>query len=663
MSIVNVINISVLFPGKALFEGLSLQIELKDRIGLVGPNGSGKTTLLKLLKGDIHPETGEITFARGIRVGYLPQDIQESLSGPLLESVLHAVPRRPHLMRKIAKLERSLAQCTDKDKSLRLSHDLAQAHQEMSELEQAFPRYEAEKILLGLGFHQEDFIRDVASLSGGWKMRAALASLLYQRPDLLLLDEPTNHLDVPSVRWLEQFLMEFKGALVLVSHDREFLNRQIRRTISFEPEGVRFYNGNYDFYLKAREEERRTLEAKAKNQEQKIKEAKRFVERFKAKASKARQAQSKIKLIKKMELIKTYQKEKRIHFEFPPVPRSGRVVLSLEGVSKGFGGNVLYSNVNLTVLRGDRVAVVGPNGCGKTTLLKLLAGEMEPDTGKITRGHGVKIGYFAQHHSEMLNNAKTVIEEVAQSAPDKTTGFIRNVCGAFLFSGSDVDKTVGVLSGGERARVLLAKLLVNPGNVMIMDEPTNHLDIVSSEVLIDSLAKYEGTLIFVSHNTSFINRLATKIWDVAEGTITEYPGNLNEYYDHLLRHGVESESAKNAIDQQSPINAPQETQKKKKSKKDLKRERAERRRRIQEILNPIVTRIQELEEKIASLEQRQQELEDFLSNPEIFKDSGKGVSLVHEYNQVKDTLDKLLKEWEEQQIHLEKTKKALDCER
>jgi ATP-binding cassette subfamily F protein 3 len=310
------------------------------------------------------------------------------------------------------------------------------------------------------------------------------------------------------------------------------------------------------------------------------------------------------------------------------------------------------------------VAVVGPNGCGKTTLLKLLAGEMEPDTGRITRGHDVKIGYFAQHHSEMLNNAKTVIEEVAQSAPDKTIGFIRNVCGAFLFSGSDVDKTVGVLSGGERARVLLAKLLVNPGNVMIMDEPTNHLDIVSSEVLIDSLAKYEGTLIFVSHNTSFINRLATKIWDVAEGTITEYPGNLNEYYDHLLRNGVELESAKDATGPQGlAIDNQKETQRKKKSKKDLKRERAERRRRIQETLNPIVTRIQELEEEIASLEQRQQELEDYLSDPEIFKDSDKGVALVHEYNQVKETLDKLLKEWEEQQICLEKTKKNLDCER
>ncbi|RLB43076.1 MAG: ABC transporter ATP-binding protein [Deltaproteobacteria bacterium] len=660
MSIVNIINIAMIFPGRTLFQGLSFQIDTGDRIGLVGPNGSGKTTLLRLLNREIQPESGEIVFAKGIRVGYLPQDVDEESEGKLLESVVYSVPSRRELELKVMELENLLDKATAQEQTLRLTQDLGDAHQALAELDLSYPRYEAEKILLGLGFQQRDFSRPVASLSGGWKMRAFLARLLYQKPDLLLLDEPTNHLDVPSVKWLEDYLYSFRGALVLVSHDSNFLNRQTNRTIGFEPEGVRIYAGNYAAYIKAREEERSVLEAKAKNQEQKIKEAQRFVERFKAKASKARQAQSKIKLIKKMELIKTFKKQKTIHFKFPPVERSGRIVFTLENLAKGFGTEPLYSEVNLSVIRGDRIAVIGPNGCGKTTLLKLLAGELEPDYGKIRMGHGVKIAYFAQHHSEMLRNDKTVLEEVAQSAPDMSIGQIRNVCGAFLFSGNEVEKLVGVLSGGERARVLLAKLLVNPGNVMIMDEPTNHLDIVSSETLIESLQGYNGTLIFVSHNTSFINRLATKIWDVSGHTIIEYPGNLDEYYDHLARKAA-AETSSEPVEDQGRVSgqAPEEVKPRRKSKKDLKRERAERRRQIQQALNPIELTIHELEEQISALENRQAQLEEQLSNPEVFKDSQKGPALAQEYKENKENLDKLLYEWEEKHQELERVKKEL----
>jgi len=660
MSIVNVINISVLFPGRTLFDGLSFQIEPGDRIGLVGPNGSGKTTLLKLLNGDLQPETGEIVFSRGLRTGYLPQDVQEALTGSLMDSVFYSIPGRKELEKKILQLEAALNESTSQEQTLRLSHKLTEAHQEMSQLTQTYPHYEAEKILLGLGFNQDEFSKPISSLSGGWKMRAALARLLYQKPDLLLLDEPTNHLDIPSVKWLEEFLMDFRGALVLVSHDREFLNRQIRRTVSFEPEGVRLYSGNYDDYLKAREEQRRVLEARARNQEQKIKEAQRFIERFKAKASKARQAQSKIKLIKKMEMVKTFKKEKAIHFEFPPVERSGRVVFTLEGVSKSFGEVCLYSDINLTVIRGDRIAVIGPNGSGKTTLLKLLAGELQPDRGRIRMGHGVKIGYFAQHHSDMLVPERTVLEEVGHSAPDKTIGFLRNVCGAFLFSGQDVEKPISVLSGGEKARVLLAKLLVNPGNVMIMDEPTNHLDIVSSETLIEALEKYEGTLIFVSHNTSFINRLATKIWDVSGGSIEEYPGNLNEYYDHLSRANLPGTEEQYPPESKKTVSAESDAvRKRRKSKKEIKRERAEIRRKIQEALNPIKNTIRQLENEISALEARHQEIEKELANPQLFKGTDKGPALAQEYKQIRETLDKLLDQWEEEQRNLENTKKSL----
>ncbi|MCK5724912.1 MAG: ABC-F family ATP-binding cassette domain-containing protein, partial [Gammaproteobacteria bacterium] len=336
-------------------------------------------------------------------------------------------------------------------------------------------------------------------------------------PDLLLLDEPTNNLDIPSIRWLEQFLVDFKGAMILVSHDRDFLNRQIHRIVNFEPEGMIFYSGNYDFYLKAREERRKSLEATARKQEQKIKEAQKFIERFRAKASKARQAQSKIKLAKKIRLVETHRKEKTVRFSFPDVSRSGRDVLSIKGVSKGFDEKTLYERLTRTVLKGERIAVIGPNGCGKTTLLRMVAGEIKPDEGTIGLGHGVRMGYFAQHHSEMLDSQKTVIQEVYQVVPHATIGFVRGACSAFLFSGNDVDKTIAILSGGERARVALAKLLVKPGNFMVMDEPTNHLDISSSETLIDALKDYNGTLLFVSHNQSFINRLATKIWDIREG--------------------------------------------------------------------------------------------------------------------------------------------------
>ncbi len=659
MILVTVINISVSFLGKELFQNVGFKIEPGDRIGLVGPNGSGKTTLLRLLKGEILPDSGEIIIAKGCRIGYLPQHIEESLSGTLLESLIYSVPGRRELEAQVMALEDKLRKCSHSEQQERLAARLAGIHQEISRLDSEYPAHMAQKILVGLGFKEADFDKPIASLSGGWKMRAALASLLYQKPELLLLDEPTNHLDLPSVQWLEEFLQEFRGALVLISHDRDFLNRQIKRTIAFEPDAVKYYHGNYDFYLKAREEERRILEAKAKNQEQKIKEAQRFIDRFKAKASKARQAQSKIKLVKKMELVKTFKKEKAIHFEFPPVERSGRLVISVEGISKGFGNKILYSDIHLNVLRGERVAVIGPNGSGKTTLLKLLGGEIAPDSGRIKIGHGVKIGYFAQHHSDMLDPQKTVIQEVHQSLPNATIGFIRNVCGAFLFSGQDVEKPVGVLSGGERARVLLAKLLVNPGNLMIMDEPTNHLDIVSSEILIDALEKYTGTLVFVSHNKSFINRLATKIWDVDNGTITEYPGNLNEYNDHTERIRSMFHSEETEGENESSRPAQMEIEKRRKSKKELKRERAERRRQIQEALNPILSGIEEIERQISEDETRQKQLEALLSDPEIFKDSEKTIPLVTEYNEIKKRLDNLLVQWEEYQEQLENKKREL----
>ncbi|MBW2096042.1 MAG: ABC-F family ATP-binding cassette domain-containing protein, partial [Deltaproteobacteria bacterium] len=504
MSLVTVYNLSLFLSGRTLFDSIGFQVNPGDRIGLIGRNGSGKTTLLRLLRGEISPDDGEIRVQNGISMGYLPQDLKEELSGSLLRYVLDSIPGRVTLTRELQRVEKDLNDSSDPARQAALAEKLTEIHQHLDQIAARFPAYDAEKILLGLGFVQSQFEASVSTLSGGWKMRAALAALLYRRPDLLLLDEPTNHLDIPSVRWLEKFLHAFSGAIVLVSHDRDFLNRLVGRIISFGTDGMRTYSGNYDFYLRTRGQERRALEAKARNQEQKIKEAKKFIERFRAKASKARQAQSKIKLVQKEALIQTRKKEKTMHFIFPPVKRSGKDVVSIQGLTKGFDTRPLYKGVNLSISRGDRVAVIGPNGCGKTTLLRMLAGELAPDKGNIVLGHEVSLSYFAQHHSDMLAPQRTVMEEVYQVVPHETIGFVRTICGSFLFSGEEVDKRIAVLSGGEKARVALAKLLVKPGNFMIMDEPTNHLDIDSSEILTDALEKYEGTLLFVSHNQAFV---------------------------------------------------------------------------------------------------------------------------------------------------------------
>jgi ATP-binding cassette, subfamily F, member 3 len=665
MSLVTVFKVSLTFIERQVFQEIGFQVEQGNRIGLVGPNGSGKTTLLRLIMGEISPDSGEVRVAKGIRTCYLPQDVQESLSGRLLQSVLDSVPGIVQLKDELIKVEESLRVADHKEEQLRLSKRLTEIHQQLNHSESEFPNHDAEKILLGLGFDTSDFERPVSSLSGGFRMRAALASRLFRKPDLLLLDEPTNHLDIPSVRWLEQFLHAFKGAMILVSHDRDFLNRQIRRIISFEPEGMRSYSGNYDFYLKAREEEKKGLEAKARHQEQKVKEAEKFIERFRSKASKARQAQSKIKLVKKMDVVKTHQKQKTVRFSFPEVSRSGRDVVSFGAMSKGFGEGPLYRDISLTVRRGEKIAIIGPNGCGKTTLLRMVAGEMEPDEGKISLGYGVSIGYFAQHHSEMLMPQKTVIDEVYQVVPHETVGFVRGVCSAFLFRGEDVDKVIGVLSGGERARVSLAKLLVKPGNMMVMDEPTNHLDISSSETLIDALEKYNGTLLFVSHNQSFINRLATKIWDIREREIIEYPGNLDEYYDHLERVKVRQDTIERnnkSVPQKAMTKnrdrAPKESGKSI-NRKAQKREQAEKRRLIHDTLKPILTELEDLEQRIAGLESTQKEFEKMLADPEIFRDKDRSVPLLNEYSHVREELDQLLSDWEKRQGELESTKNEL----
>ncbi len=661
MSLLNITNLNLMLSQKEIFKELNLQVENGDRIGLIGPNGSGKTSLLRVIANEMPPDSGDVVLTGGSRLGYLTQDVGEILTGPLLQSIIDSVPGRKETREEIKRIEAELEKGIEGEEQLKLAESLTEQHHQMAGLDIMYPSHKAEKILAGLGFDEQNFNEPVSKLSGGWRMRASLASILYQAPDLLMLDEPTNHLDLPSVQWLGQFLGEYRGAIILVCHDREFLNSQINRVVSFEPEGIRNYKGNYDQYLKTREDENAHLEAIAKKQEQKVKDAKKFIDRFRYKATKARQAQSKIKLLEKMEIVSTHKNQKSIKFAFPEVARSGRNVLTIESLSKAFGEKKLYSNIDLSVFRGERIGLIGPNGYGKTTLLRMIGGEIPVDSGTISQGHNVEMSYYAQHHSEMLDLRRTILEEVYQVVPHESTSYVRGICGAFLFSGDDVEKPVKVLSGGEKARVALAKILIKPGNLLIMDEPTNHLDLVSSETLIDALDEYDGTILFVSHNQSFINRLATKIWDIRDGRIIEYPGTLKEYYRDLekLEQGAGELSGGS---KSADYNPDTPSQKAGESKKEIRRKKAERRKEISAALKPIEKKLLALEGNISGLESREKEISDQLADPELFKDSSKSVPLLNEYKKVKQSLDDSYSEWEELQVKMEELKEELSMD-
>ncbi|MFP4475462.1 MAG: ribosomal protection-like ABC-F family protein [Desulfatibacillaceae bacterium] len=661
MSLVTVNNLSLYYADRAVLEDAAFQVAAGDRIGLVGRNGSGKTSLLRILGGMQRPSSGTVRVTRGARVGYLPQDISEIPDKTVLASVLESIPGKSELEGRIAEVEDAIAAESDPERQVDLAEELARLHEDFEHYQSMFAPHLAERILCGLGFSEADFDRLLEVMSGGWRMRAALAAMLYQKPDVLLMDEPTNHLDVPSVRWLGEWLKGFRGALVLVCHDREFLNEQINRVISFETEGLRQYKGDYDSYLVQREEEEKVLERQARNQEQKVKEAMKFVEKFRYKATKARQAQSKIKMLEKMEMIEQHKKPKAVHFSFPEVEKSGRNVIRLDGLSKAYGDHVLYDKQDMVVQRGDRVGVIGPNGSGKTTLLRIVAGEIKPDGGQAVLGHNVTLSYYAQHQAEQLDPQKSVVDEVATTVPGATHTFVRNVCGAFLFTGDEVDKPTGVLSGGEKARVALAKLLVRPGNCLLMDEPTNHLDIVSSDFLIDALRSYEGTLLFVSHNRSFVNRLATRIWDIRDGEIIDYPGNLREYFDHLDR--LEAESAQACVTPRGKKSGEPEAPAKEHSReaqKARKRADAERRKVLARELGPIKKRVERVEAEIAATEAREQEIVEMLKDADFIADATKSQPVFEEYGRIKKRMEDLYAQWEKEQEKLEAKEREIE---
>jgi ATP-binding cassette subfamily F protein 3 len=663
------------FGKKTIVEGLDLRIAAGDRIGLIGPNGSGKTSLLRLLAAEQAPDYGSVKLSRGTRLGYLPQDITLKDDKPLLRFVLESVQGREVLDQELAEREAELVEAEkdpgDGEVLMSLAEKLSDLHERLSHYEMHYTEHEAMRVLSGLGFANSDRERMLSEFSGGWKMRAVLASLLFQKPDLLLLDEPTNHLDMPSVTWLSDFMKAYERAFILICHDREFLNEQIERIVSFEVEGVRMYAGNYERYLTQREEEEIILENKAKNIAREREQTERFINRFRAQANKAKAVQSRVKALDKMEEVETYKKRKVMRIQFPESERAHSEPIRLEELGKNYGDHAVLRGVNLKVQRGERIGIIGKNGAGKTTLLRMIANEIESSAGKIVVGSNVRIGYYAQHHAESLHRDATIYQEIAAIDGTASVTRVRTVLGAFLFSDDDVEKKIAVLSGGERARVALARLLIKPGNVLLMDEPTNHLDLASAEALASSLQGYDGTLIFVSHNRSFVRRLATRIWNVADGTVETYPGTLDEYMDTCrLRQLAADGGGSEAVTPRKPaVAAPVAKQQSSAVRPaaagpaapvgggsphaDGKKRDREADKRSKNRQQKLEREVGELEVKIGELEAAQKARSELLADPAVYADKDQSGKLLAEFRSAQAELEAMTKRWETAQVELE----------
>jgi ATP-binding cassette subfamily F protein 3 len=653
-------GLSLAHGRRVLLSGATFSVGPRDRIGLVGANGTGKSSLLRILAGELAPDAGRLAWRRGARAGHLPQDLASLPEGPLLEVVLASVPGRAEVEARLGACETALAAARETEEQLELSGALADLREELEHFEEHHGRRRAERILAGLGFGPGDLRRPAGELSGGWRMRAALAGLLLTDPDLLLLDEPTNHLDVPTLAWLDGFLRDSRRALVLVSHDREFLNRQVARILSLEPEGLRSWAGSYDDYRRQRAQEAERLEARAARVEARRAQLQAFVDRFGAKASKASQARSKEKMLGRLEEVAVREERARVRFRFAGAPRSGREVLRLERLDKAFGPRVVYRGLDAAVLRGERVGVIGANGAGKSTLLRLVAGELAPDAGRVVLGHLVSLAYYAQHHVEgggaggaidprlaPIDPRRTVLETLQEAFPERGEAELRAGAGAFLFSGDDVEKPVGVLSGGERARVALARVLLAPANLLLLDEPTNHLDIGSAEALIDALEGFPGTMLFVSHDRSFLNRLATRTWEVRGGGVADAPGNLDDWLYHqralAASAGVAGEAPPDA-GRTAPGGSPERQRRRAEAEARNARSRRER---------PLREEIARLEARIDELERARGEAEAALAEPGLYEDFARARPHVEARAAADAALPGLYQRWEAAQRELQ----------
>jgi len=639
---VSATNITLRFADRTLLNEVSFRIGARDRIGLVGSNGAGKSTLLRILTGTAQADTGTLTKARYVTVGYLPQEGVSASGRTLIEEaesvfadVVEAQTRLEEIQRRMGEVEDGTEEAAE---LLELYGEL-QHHLEVSN---AFTmRAEAESVLAGLGFSQRDFPRAVEEFSGGWQMRIALARLLLQEPSLLLLDEPTNHLDMDSLQWLEEYIRGYRGALILVSHDRRFLDTLTERTFELSLGRLTEYKGNFSFYVEQKTERLEQQRAAYRNQQMQIKQTERFIERFRYKATKARQVQSRIKALDRLERIEVEDTERSLDFDFPPAPPAGAVVMRLEGVEKRYGEIEVFDGLDLEIDRGDKIALVGVNGAGKSTLARIVAGVEEVDGGRRIPGHNVVVSYFAQHQAEELDPRAEVLQTLDVVATGDMRQRLRTLLGCFLFSGDDVYKRVGVLSGGEKSRLALAKMLLEPANLLILDEPTNHLDMVSKGVLQEALERFDGTAVIVSHDRDFLDPVVNKVIALRPGAPLVYPGTMSEFLEAQRKAASPAPLARGDRTARS-------------AGKDRKRQEAEERQQRYRLVKPVRESIEKTERAIQEKEQRIRECEHMLEDPELYKDGNRVRDITTEYQTLKRGLEDDYHRWNDLTRELER---------
>ncbi len=637
---ISVDNISVRFGGNVLLDRVSFQVGERDRIGLVGRNGAGKTTLLRIISGLQEPSEGKVVVSNETTIGYLPQQMRHMDGNTVYEEAVTAFGEILAMEREISKLNRELEVRDDYESPeyLKIIEDLATLNESFEMEGGSSLHADVEKTLVGLGFASSDMDRQTSEFSGGWRMRIELAKILLRKPDYILLDEPTNHLDIESIQWIEDYLSGYSGGIILISHDRTFLDKVTNRTIEISLGKLIDYRLPYSRYMEFREERREQELASFQNQQKMIKDTEEFIERFRYKATKAVQVQSRIKQLEKLERIEIEDRDDaRMNVKFPPSPRSGRVVCKSENLSKSYGDNKVLQDVDFVLERGEKIAFVGRNGEGKTTLMKIIAGVLDYE-GELTRGQNLSLGYFAQNQDELLDEKKTVFETIDTVATGEMRTRVRDILGAFLFSGEDVDKKVNVLSGGERSRLSLALMLLESNNLLLMDEPTNHLDMRSKDILKIALANYDGTLIVVSHDRDFLDGLVDKVYEFKNKNLREHLGGIQNFLERRKLDSLRELEKKNRQKDEAAGGGDSGNKMRYEEMKKLDRK-----------LRKLESKLGNLEAEIESLEGEMESMDAQLSKPENIENS----ELFESYGKVKKSIDIKMREWESVHIELE----------